>query len=74
MMKVKPTWNEILYFSLIDRRGLTTLDNGKRVRIMNFANEEIEVDEVSTAKGIKLGLKAIKHPNYDYIGCFIKED
>jgi hypothetical protein len=71
MVKVTPTWNEIQYFSMIDRRGLATLDNGKRVRIMHFSKVEIEMDEISTSKGIKLGLKKVDNPNYDYIGCMI---
>lgn len=71
MIKVTPTWNEIQYFSMIDRRGLTTLDNGKRVRIMHFSKVEIEMDEISTSKGIKLALKKVDNPDYDYIGCMI---
>lgn len=71
MIKVTPEWNDILYFSLIDRTGLTILDNGKRVRIMHYANEEIEVDEIGTAKGISIGLRKVDNPKYDYLGCLL---
>lgn len=73
-MIVKPTWDDMKYFNMINRKGLVVLDNGEYVRLMRIANDEIEVDKVVVHDKVKLGLKHIDHPNYDYIGVFVKED
>ena len=73
-MKIKTTWNDITYFDLIKRNGLIYTDNGIIIRMLRVSNPEVEVEEVVTVKGIKIGIKSVEADGYTHLGFFAKED
>ena len=73
-MKIKTTWNDIIYFDLIKRNGLIYANDGIIIRMLRVSNPEVEVERVITVKGIKIGIKSIVADGYTHLGFFAKED
>ena len=62
------------YASIVDRKGLLTVE-GEKARIMNYTEgQEIEAEKTAVVNGVKFALKPANKPEYKYIAFTVKED